>query len=71
MKAALSRQRDTAATQQQQTANQARNENVVAARIAGGVYGYKRGAVLSVNERAFYQAIVSLGINTDTANELF
>ena len=71
LKAALSRQRDAVATQQQQTADQARNANVAAARLAGGVYGYIRGAALSANEMAFYQAIIGLGINSDTADEVF
>ena len=49
MEAALYRQREAAAVQQQLTADQARAANVAAANLAGGVYGYQFGATLSAN----------------------
>ena len=70
--AALARQRDaTVAQQQQLTDAQAKVANVLAARLAGGIYSYKNRNALSGNERGFHQAITGLGINVDTVEELF
>ena len=57
--------------QQAQTGANRRQAEANRVLAQGGIYGYNNGTPLSIEERAFKQLLVGLGVNLDTAHELF